>query len=179
MAWILHLDTPAAYTKGKSRAQWQRCEVQSSSPCFLFQQCLVLLLTHEFICSSCLCQDCWGRCYKGAVHTLCVYKRIHVLLRTLSELDALSMPFLMGDDKRHRYRCQASIVDAQWHMNLHMSVLADPAGTMGCSTNTLLSIHWFIWGVGDPLPSLALPRWQARKLIDGASSHKINYVAQV
>ena len=33
-----------------------------------------------------------------------------------SHIDALFMPFLIIDDKRHRYRCQATIVDAQWHL---------------------------------------------------------------
>ena len=32
----------------------------------------------------------------------------------ISHIDALSMPFSMGAEKSHRYRCQTTIVDAQW-----------------------------------------------------------------
>ena len=33
----------------------------------------------------------------------------------VKKIDALLMPFSMGDEKRHQYLCQATIVGAQWH----------------------------------------------------------------
>ena len=57
----------------------------------------------------------------------------------------------------------------------HYKPQADPGKARGCSTNTFVT-HWFIRCLSNPSVKISLRRRHAQTFLNGASSHKRNYI---